>query len=198
MEEEESDQLPRGSDTDLASYQEQLEEATAALLRAGQYLEAETGKRQSKYRNSREESKKEEDKGSGLYMPMVGASSTDKEEPAEDGEDATAEEKKDLQMREGREEDRRETSLLSTVGLDWLFSDSEPEQPPGSPKPVEKSTLRSRSESPKSGSSPQALEGESREPRDSSHGSSGTDTETRYFLETSIEANLEPCCPGPC
>ena len=186
MEEEESEQLPRGSDTDLASYQEQLEEATAALLRAGQYLEAETGKRQSKYRNSREESKKEEDKGSGLYMPMVGASSTDKEEPAEDEEDATAEEKKDLQMREGREEDRRETSLLSTVGLDWLFSDSEPDQPPGSPKPVEKSTLRSRSESPKSGSSPQVLEGETREPRDSSHGSSGTDTETRYILALAL------------
>ena len=57
--------MPRGSDTDLASYQEQLEEATAALLRAGQYLEAETGKRQSQFRNSRDESKKEEDKGSG-------------------------------------------------------------------------------------------------------------------------------------
>ena len=173
--------MPRGSDTDLASYQEQLEEATAALLRAGQYLEAETGKRQSQYRNSRDESKKEEDKGSGPYMPMVGASSTDQEELAEGEEDIITLEK-EIQMREGREEDKRETSLLSTVGLDWLFSDSEPEQPPGSPKPVEKSSLRSRSESPKSGSNPQALEGETREPRDSSHGSSGTDTETRCFL----------------
>ena len=182
MEEEDTEQLPRGSDTDLASYQEQLEEATAALLRAGQYLEAETGKRQSQYRNSREESKKDEDKGSGPYMPMVGSSSTDKEEPAEGEEDVTTQEKMEIQMREERDEDRRETSLLSTVGLDWLFSDSEPEQPPGSPKPVEKSALRSRSESPKSGSSPQVLEGETREPRDSSHGSSGTDTETRYFL----------------
>merc|ERR1719450_1155269 len=83
LEEEESEQLPRGSDTDLASYQEQLEEATAALLRAGQYLEAETGKRHSQYRNSRDELKKEEDKGSGPYLPMVGASSTDQEEPTE-------------------------------------------------------------------------------------------------------------------
>ena len=188
MEEEDSDQLPRGSDTDLASYQEQLEEATAALLRAGQYLEAETGKRQSQYRNSsRDESRNDEDRGSGPFMHMVGASSTDMEEPA------GGEEKKDIQMREGREEDRRETSLLSTVGLDWLFSDSEPEQPPGSPKPVEKSTLRSRSESPKSGSSPQAVEGETREPRDSSHGSSGTDTETRALLTKleTVESALE-------
>lgn len=115
-------------------------------------------------------------------MPMVGALSTDKEEPVEGEEDVTTHEKIEIQMREEREEDIRETSLLSTVGLDWLFSDSEPEQPPGSPKPVEKSALRSRSESPKSGSSPQALEGETREPRDSSHGSSGTDTETRSFL----------------
>ena len=144
VEEADSEQLPKGSDTDLASYQEQLEEATAALLRAGQYLEAETGKRQgSQFRNSRDESKREEDKGSGLYLPTVGASSTDQDEQ----EDATAEEKRDPQMREGREEDRRETSLLSTVGLDWLFSDSEPEQPLGSPKPVEKSMLRSRLES---------------------------------------------------
>ena len=115
-------------------------------------------------------------------MPMVGALSTDKEEPVEGEEDVTTHEKIEIQMREEREEDIRETSLLSTVGLDWLFSDSEPEQPPGSPKPVEKSALRSRSESPKSGSSPQALEGETREPRDSSHGSSGTDTETRSFF----------------
>ena len=204
VEEEDSEQLPKGSDTDLASYQEQLEEATAALLRAGQYLEAETGKRQAQFRNSRDESKREEDKGSGLYLPMVGASSTDQDEQ----EDATAEEKRDPQTREGREEDRRETSLLSTVGLDWLFSDSEPEQPLGSPKPVEKSMLRSRlesvklsplifrwplflrSESPKSGNSPQAVEGEPREPRDSSHGSSGTDTETRFVILT-LEQSYE-------
>ena len=41
-----------------------------------------------------------------------------------------------------------------------------------------------RSESPKSGNSPQAVEGEPREPRDSSHGSSGTDTETRFATLT--------------
>jgi len=81
----------------------------------------------------------------------------------------------------------REThSLLSTVGLDWLFGDSEPDQPPGSPKLVpggDSNYVRnrgSRSQSPKLTTQDSS---ESREPRDSSHGSSGTDTETRTLLK---------------
>merc|ERR550539_793500 len=72
-------------------------------------------------------------------------------------------------------------SLRSTVGLDWLFSDSEPDQPPGSPKQISQ-PLRSRSESPRSVCPPANLSEPPREPRDSSHGSSGTDTETRALL----------------
>ena len=81
-EEEEVQQLPRGSDVDLASYQEQLEEATAALLRAGQYLEQESRYCLAPYscycyRGGRR--RDEEDRGSGLYLPMVGSTSTDRE-----------------------------------------------------------------------------------------------------------------------
>ncbi len=56
---EEEQELPIGSDTDLAAYQEQLEEATAALLRAGEYLEAKTTCRQ--YHSGREEEAEERD-----------------------------------------------------------------------------------------------------------------------------------------
>lgn len=184
---EEAEHLGRGSDTDLAAYQEQLEEATAALLRAGQYLEAETGGRYTAREERASGAKEEERKGSGVYFPMVGCTSTDLEEGGEEkkekGEVAEELEKELV-------DEMRESSMLSTVGLDWLFSDSEPDQPPGSPKPVEKSELRSRSESPRGvegegrwrSESPRGEEGEvevAREPRDSSHGSSGTDTETR-------------------
>ena len=68
-------------------------------------------------------------------------------------------------------------SLLSSVGLDWLFSDSEPDQPQVT------RMLRSRSESPKSSTAAVPASEPSRESRDSSHGSSGTDTETRALLD---------------
>ena len=186
---EEAEHLGRGSDTDLAAYQEQLEEATAALLRAGQYLEAETGGRYTAREERATGAQEEERRGSGVYVPMVGSTSTDREEEGEEKNEREEREVAEVLERELVDE-MRESSLLSTVGLDWLFSDSEPDQPPGSPKPVEKSELRSRSESPRGvegegrwrSESPRGEEGEvegSREPRDSSHGSSGTDTETR-------------------
>ena len=163
----------KGSDMDLFTYQEQLEEATKALLQAGQYLESETQNKKylvssgdtSSYGNTQQAQTTStlneviDPKGSGPYMPMVGKVSSEAQPATE-------------------EESHNDTgqSLLSSVGLDWLFSDSEPDQP------QETRTLRSRSESPKSSSAMISAEPEQRESRDSSHGSSGTDTETRALL----------------
>ena len=73
------------------------------------------------------------------------------------------------------DESKQDTNKsLSSVGLDWLFSDSEPDQPQVT------RMLRSRSESPKSST---AAVPASEPSRDSSHGSSGTDTETRALLD---------------
>ena len=76
------------------------------------------------------------------------------------------------------DESKQDTNKsLSSVGLDWLFSDSEPDQPQVT------RMLRSRSESPKSSTAAVPASEPSRESRDSSHGSSGTDTETRALLD---------------
>ena len=160
-----------GSDMNLSDYQEQLEEATKALLKAGQYLESETKNKKYMMPSSASDpsytvaqSLDESDpKGSGPYMPMVGKLQADA---------------KDVELGDVSKPGHNETgtSLLSSVGLDWLFSDSEPDQP------QETRMLRSRSESPKSSSAMMTTE-VSRESRDSSHGSSGTDTETRALLD---------------
>ena len=110
----------KGSDMDLNSYQEQLEEATKALLRAGQYLESETNNKKYLLTSSDqpcyEEDSEQQDsdlKGSGPYLPMVGKVS-----------------KTDVDIEEGEvKASDTNQSLLSSVGLDWLFSDSEPDQP---------------------------------------------------------------------
>ena len=161
----------KGSDMDLFTYQEQLEEATKALLKAGQYLESETKNKKyilpssaSDQNYSVAQSLDDSDpKGSGPYMPMVGKVQAN----PQDVQEAVV-------NNPGHNETG--TSLLSSVGLDWLFSDSEPDQP------QETRMLRSRSESPKSSSAMIPAE-VSRESRDSSHGSSGTDTETRALLD---------------
>ena len=160
----------KGSDMDLFTYQEQLEEATKALLKAGQYLESETKNKKYMLPASASDPSypvaqsvdESDQKGSGPYMPMVGKVQADTTDVEEGG------------SRSGHNETGN--NLLSSVGLDWLFSDSEPDQP------QETRMLRSRSESPKSSSAMMTTE-LNRESRDSSHGSSGTDTETRALLD---------------
>ena len=177
----------KGSDVNLSTYQEQLEEATAALLIAGQYLERETNNKKYLTQSAEQddsttgEAEETDLRGSGPYLPMVGRvkSKETKEGRVGEVEDSPA------------AHNETGASLRSTVGLDWLFSDSEPDQPPGSPKLIAQ-PLRSRSESPRSVCPPAQLE-PPREPRDSSHGSSGTDTETRALLNKleSVENILE-------
>ena len=167
-------------DPEHCSYEEQLEEATKALLNAGQYLESETlhkeflssgyllsRKKKLEEQDDDNDDDEEDDKGSGPYLPMVGRVKHDV----------------DVEACVDDDDHGHGHSLLSSVGLDWLFDVSEPDQPPGSPKPVSAgAVLRSRSESPRSSSSKLVLSEPVRESRDSSHGSSGTDTETRALL----------------
>ena len=68
-------------------------------------------------------------------------------------------------------------SLLSSVGLDWLFSDSKPDQP------QETRTLRSRSESLKSSTKAVAASDLTRESRLCSAETAVTDPETRALLD---------------
>ena len=187
MEIQANDQHFKGSDVNLSTYQEQLEEATKALLIAGQYLERETNNKQylspaaDQDLATAGEGEETDLRGSGPYLPMVGRVKTRETKAVE------------VEEVEATSAGHNETgaSLRSTVGLDWLFSDSEPDQPPGSPKQISQ-PLRSRSESPRSVCPPETSE-PPREPRDSSHGSSGTDTETRALLNKleSVENILE-------
>jgi len=203
------------SDVDMVTYQNQLAEATNALLVAGKYLEECDSKNLVM--------KRDENGGSGIYLQMVGSTSDWNKTDENNGSGVTSDWNEDIsptqgivktppilrrefEEKEGESKENgelsseasgssqvekpkleREThSLLSTVGLDWLFGDSEPDQPPGSPKLVPGGDLNyvrnrgSRSQSPKLATQDSS---ESREPRDSSHGSSGTDTETRTLLK---------------
>ena len=94
-------------------------------------------------------------KGSGPYISMVGKTSSPNTE----------------------DESKLYTNLLSSVGLDWMFCDREPDQP------QETRTLRSRSESLKSSTKAVAASDLTRESRLCSAETAVTDPETRALLD---------------
>ena len=75
------------------------------------------------------------------------------------------------------DESKLYTNLLSSVGLDWMFCDREPDQP------QETRTLRSRSESLKSCTKAVAASDMTRESRLCSAETAVTDPETRALLD---------------
>jgi len=99
-------------------------------------------------------------------------------------------------------------SFLSNLGIDWLFSDSEPDDATlNSPKQVPSADEGTRGSTRKKGNNDTSDKGSASQPgtsstkaksRDSSHGSSGTDTETRTLLNKleEVEATLEAAGAG--
>ena len=75
------------------------------------------------------------------------------------------------------DESKLDTNLLSSVGLDWMFCDREPDQP------QETRTLRSRSESLKSCTKAVAASDMTTESRLCSAETAVTDPETRALLD---------------
>ncbi|XP_023334859.1 uncharacterized protein LOC111706259 [Eurytemora carolleeae] len=99
-----------------------------------------------------------------------------------------------------RDEVEKTASILSNVRMDWMFSDSEPDEPPNSPKQVpagshEERVVRQLESSLQTRDLPRAQDSLPVKSRDSSHGSSGTDTETRTLLNKleEVEASLGAC-----
>ena len=60
-------------------------------------------------------------------------------ELSDDNIDDDGEKKKENEEDDDDDEDGKSSSLLSAVRMDWMFSDSEPDEPPNSPKQVKES-----------------------------------------------------------